>query len=139
MLDVKLRLIKIGLKPNSLTVPFTLLWAATTKRTVLVPWREAQRLCPSLNIQPRWLSQEPRLHPAWEEQSSCAPFDSASQRPQLPFQCLNFTLWTNEGDGNGWAGWIAALILRWRLGSVFPALGWVRCSGRHSPELWESS
>lgn len=39
MLDVKLHFIKIDLKPNSLTVPFTFLWAATTKRTVLVPRR----------------------------------------------------------------------------------------------------
>lgn len=36
-------------------------------------------------------------------------------------------------------GGSAALILRWRLGSVVPPPGWVRRAGRHSPELWESS
>lgn len=37
ILNVKLFLIKIALKPNSFPVPFTLLWAVTKNRTVLAP------------------------------------------------------------------------------------------------------
>lgn len=36
-------------------------------------------------------------------------------------------------------GGSAALNPRWRLGIVVPPPGWVRHTGRHSSELWESS
>lgn len=68
-----------------------------------------------------------------------SPSDLASRSAQWLFECLSFTLWTNAGDGNAWAGWIAALILRWSRGGSVPAPGWERCTARHNPELWESS
>jgi len=37
VLNDKLLLIKIALKPNSLPVPFTLLWAVAKNRTVVAP------------------------------------------------------------------------------------------------------